>query len=59
MSPPVGTWGNTSMSHCVLPATPGPAALTLGAQEAAVGQAGCWHRPNLAEAEEGCVGTSH
>lgn len=30
MSPPVGTWDNTSMSPWVLPATPAPAALTLG-----------------------------
>lgn len=58
MSPPLGSWDKTSMSPWVLPATPGPAALTLGAQGAAVGQAACWHHPNLAEAEKSCVGTA-
>lgn len=59
MCPPVGTWGNSSACSWVLLATPGPAPLTLGAQGAAVGQAGCWHHPNLAEVEKSCVGTSH
>lgn len=59
MSPLADTRGNTSASSWALPATPGPAALTLGAHGAAAGWASCWHHPNLAEVVKSCVETHH